>query len=70
MLIKFLDPEKPMWQRATALEVLNKLCCRHHLLRLDTDQARQIETNRDNYTGRQNGQSSIDIDKIETNIDN
>ena len=25
LLVKFLDPEKPLWQRALALEVLCKL---------------------------------------------
>ncbi|XP_013409235.1 protein MON2 homolog [Lingula anatina] len=33
LLVKFLDPEKPMWQRALALEVLLKLCNQPHLLR-------------------------------------
>ena len=33
LLVKFLDSEKPMWQRATALEVLNKLCAKHQLIR-------------------------------------
>jgi len=33
LLVKFLDNEKPMWQRACALEVLSKLCSQPHLIR-------------------------------------
>ena len=34
LLVKFLDPEKPQWQRVTALEVLSKLCIQPPLIRL------------------------------------
>jgi len=34
LLVKFLDPEKPQWQRVTALEVLSKLCIQPVLIRL------------------------------------
>ena len=33
LLIKFLDPEKPAWQRALTLEVLVKLCPQPALIR-------------------------------------
>lgn len=33
LLVKFLEPEKPMWQRCLALEVLHKLCVHPELIR-------------------------------------
>ncbi|XP_070557537.1 protein MON2 homolog isoform X2 [Ptychodera flava] len=33
LLVKFLDGDKPMWQRALAMEVLNKICVKSQLLR-------------------------------------
>ncbi|KAJ8301798.1 hypothetical protein KUTeg_020785 [Tegillarca granosa] len=33
LLVKFLDPEKPQWQRCLALEVLYKLCIQPDLIR-------------------------------------
>ncbi|CAH2060554.1 unnamed protein product, partial [Iphiclides podalirius] len=33
LTIKFLDPDKPLWQRALALEVLHKMTIQPHLLR-------------------------------------
>ena len=34
LLVKFLDSDKPFWQRALALEVLHTLCVQPQLLRL------------------------------------
>lgn len=34
LLVKFMDVEKPMWQRCIALEVVHKLCSDAHLVRL------------------------------------
>ena len=33
LLVKFLDPEKPLWQRALALEVLSRLSAHASLVR-------------------------------------
>ncbi|KAI5726742.1 hypothetical protein M8J76_007765 [Diaphorina citri] len=33
LIIKFLDPDKPVWQRSLALEVLHKLCVQTELLK-------------------------------------
>ncbi|XP_046370442.2 protein MON2 homolog isoform X2 [Haliotis rufescens] len=33
LLVKFLEPEKPIWQRSLALEVLHKLCTQHVLIK-------------------------------------
>uniref|UniRef100_A0A2A4JFB6 Mon2/Sec7/BIG1-like HUS domain-containing protein n=1 Tax=Heliothis virescens TaxID=7102 RepID=A0A2A4JFB6_HELVI len=33
LTIKFLDPDKPMWQRALALEVLHKMTIQPNLLK-------------------------------------
>ena len=32
MIVKFLDPDKPIWQRALALEVLHKMTVQSDLL--------------------------------------
>ncbi|RXG68969.1 Protein MON2-like protein [Armadillidium vulgare] len=32
LMVKFLDSDRPMWQRCLALEVLHKLCTQHTLL--------------------------------------
>lgn len=33
LLVKFLEPEKPMWQRCLALEVLHKLAVQPELIK-------------------------------------
>jgi hypothetical protein len=33
LLVKFLEPEKPMWQRCLALEVLHKLAVQPELVK-------------------------------------
>ena len=33
LLVKFMDVEKPMWQRCVALEVVHKLCSEPKLIR-------------------------------------
>ncbi|XP_076369562.1 mon2 homolog, regulator of endosome-to-Golgi trafficking isoform X2 [Tachypleus tridentatus] len=33
LVVKFLDGDKPQWQRALALEVLHKMCIQHELLK-------------------------------------
>lgn len=37
LLVKFLDPEKPSWQRCLALEVLHKLSIQPELIRYDNN---------------------------------
>lgn len=32
LLVKFLDPEKPVWLRAAVIEVLGKLCSKPKLI--------------------------------------